>query len=123
MDAAPARPDHPGGQRTGTVRGHRAGTIRDYVARHPCADDVGVVIEVADSTLLPDRRWKRKLYARNGIPEFWLVNLQRRTLEVYRHPTADGDYADFKEHTSEEIVPLMIDGITCGEFAVRDILP
>lgn len=33
-----------------------------------------------------DRKKKIPLYARAGIPEYWILNLIRRTLEVYREP-------------------------------------
>ena len=44
----------------------------------------GMIVEVADTTLGLDRNTKRALYARNGIPEYWLVNLRDNCLEVYR---------------------------------------
>lgn len=47
-------------------------------------------MEVADRSLLHRKR-KIPLYARFGIPESWLLNLTRRTLEVYRDP-GDGVY-------------------------------
>src|SRR5262249_12944549 len=47
--------------------------IWDY--RHPGADDIETLIEVADTSLLSDRRGKGKLYAEAGIKQFWLVNL------------------------------------------------
>jgi Uma2 family endonuclease len=60
------------------------GDPRDYLAAHPsrCA----LLIEVADSSLLFDRRKKAVLYARAGIADFWIVNLPERVLEVYRDP-------------------------------------
>lgn len=62
----------------------------DYTAAHPSAADVLLVVEVADSSLQYDRRVKRVLYARHGIPEMWIVNVEAGVVEVYRHPTADG---------------------------------
>lgn len=54
-----------------------------YAKRHPLPEDVVVIIEVSDSTLLSDRNVKIPLYARAGIPEAWLVNLPKRMIEVY----------------------------------------
>lgn len=65
------------------------GSIRDYSHHHPAT--ALLVVEVADSSLLHDRKRKIPLYARFGIPESWLLNLPRRTLEVYRDP-GDGAY-------------------------------
>lgn len=60
------------------------GSIRDFRDRHPTT--AILVVEVADSSLLHDRKKKIPLYARAGIPEYWILNLIRRTLEVYREP-------------------------------------
>jgi Uma2 family endonuclease len=45
-----------------------------------------LVVEIADSSLLHDRKRKIPLYARFEIPEAWLCNLVRRVCEVYRDP-------------------------------------
>src|SRR5438128_1194075 len=45
-----------------------------YRAHHPGPPDVGLVIEVADSTLPGDRDDKGRIYARAGIPTYWIVN-------------------------------------------------
>lgn len=60
------------------------GGIRDFRDSHPTT--AILVVEVADSSLLHDRKRKIPLYARAGIPEYWILNLIRRTLEVYREP-------------------------------------
>jgi Uma2 family endonuclease len=58
----------------------------DYASHHPAPDDVFLLIEVADSTLDFDRGKKLQIYARAGISEFWIVNLQDSTIEIYREP-------------------------------------
>ena len=45
-----------------------------------------LVVEISDSTLSYDRRRKGSLYARAGISDYWIVNLNRGQLEVYRRP-------------------------------------
>jgi Uma2 family endonuclease len=57
-----------------------------YATAHPVAADVLVLIEVADSSLLLDRRVKIPLYARAGVREVWLVDLTLDRVEVYRAP-------------------------------------
>jgi Uma2 family endonuclease len=47
------------------------------------------VVEVADSSLALDREHKGSLYARARLPEYWIVNLVDRVLEVYRNPGPD----------------------------------
>ena len=64
-----------------------AGRRRDYLRGHP--PTAVLVLEVADSTLAYDRRRKASLYARQGIGEYWIVNLVDDCLEVYRQPGVD----------------------------------
>jgi len=47
-------------------------------------------IEVADSSLRYDRTAKLRVYARAGVPEYCIVETERRTIEVCREPRADG---------------------------------
>ena len=61
-----------------------------YRKATPRAADVLLLIEVADSSLAYDRAVKRSLYARHGIPEFWIVNLAAGEIEVCRSPSGDG---------------------------------
>jgi len=60
-----------------------------YTSRHPIADDVLLLIEIADSSLRFDQNEKLRLYAQHGIPEYWLLNLNDHCLEVYRKPSGD----------------------------------
>ena len=57
-----------------------------YTQRHPKAEDVLLLIEVADSSLAYDQNEKLHLYARHNIAEYWLLNLNNHCLEVYRQP-------------------------------------
>ena len=57
-----------------------------YSSRHPNANDVLLLVEVADSSLSFDQNQKLRLYALHGIPEYWLLNLNDSCLEVYRKP-------------------------------------
>lgn len=61
-----------------------------YAAAHPRPADILLVIEVADSSLPYDRDIKLPLYARAGIPEAWLVDLEAGRLTRFSDPTADG---------------------------------
>src|SRR5262245_8708891 len=61
-----------------------------YTNSHPEAQDVYLVIEVADTSLVTDREVKLPIYARAGVPEAWLLDLATQRLEVHRHPTPDG---------------------------------
>ena len=63
----------------------------DYISAHPRPKDVFVVIEVADTSLDKDREVKAPLYAKHGIPEYWIINLQDRQIELFRQPS-NGQY-------------------------------
>ncbi len=63
-----------------------SGRPRDY-ADHP--SQPALVVEVADSSLALDREYKGSLYARARLPEYWIVNLVDRVLEVHREPGLD----------------------------------
>lgn len=60
------------------------GTIRDFERHYPTT--ALLVVEVSETTLRMDRGVKASLYAWAGIPEYWIVNLPERVLEVYRDP-------------------------------------
>jgi Uma2 family endonuclease len=60
------------------------GRIRDYRHAHPARPSL--IVEVADSSISFDRRYKGSLYARAGIADYWIVNVRRRVLEIYREP-------------------------------------
>lgn len=57
-----------------------------YEAGHPKPEDVLLLVEVADTTVESDREVKIPLYAMSNISEVWLVNINERSLEVYREP-------------------------------------
>lgn len=53
---------------------------------HPRPRDVLLLVEVSDTTLIKDTTIKLPLYAQQGIPEVWIINLVRRRLEIYTAP-------------------------------------
>ena len=54
-----------------------------YTHAHPEAEDVYLVIEVADTSVEKDRQVKFPIYAQAGIPEAWLLNISEERLEVH----------------------------------------
>ncbi len=76
-----------------------------YSSAHPTADDVLLIIEVADTTAQYDRMVKIPLYALSGIPEVWLVDLGRDLIEVYARPSG-GRYQEFREAKRGETLTL-----------------
>ena len=68
------------------------GTGFDFLHHHPTPAEIVLVVEVSDSTLAKDRTRKAAIYARAGLPEYWIVNVIDRQLEVLRGPRPDGVY-------------------------------
>jgi Uma2 family endonuclease len=63
------------------------GTVLDYAEHHPRPDQIYLVVEVADSTLKQDCEVKDKLYAQAGITDYWVIDLNKRQLHIFREPT------------------------------------
>ena len=102
------------------------GSWRDYHTRHLGPADVGLVIEVAESSLDRDREDKRPIYADAGIPVYWIVNLVDQQVEVYTAPTGGGPtaaYAQRQDFRAGDSIPLVLDGTVVGQVAVADVLP
>ncbi len=62
------------------------GDILTYADHHPTPLEVRLVVEVADSTLKQDCEVKDKLYAQAKIGEYWVVDLPRRQLHIFKNP-------------------------------------
>jgi len=60
------------------------GSLDDFDEEHP--QTAVLIVEISDSTLPYDRSRKASLYARSGVPEYWIINLVDRRAEVYRNP-------------------------------------
>ena len=102
------------------------GSVADYRNRHPGPADIGLVIEVADSSLLRDQRDKTRIYARGGIPCYWIINLVDQRIEVYTQPsgpTAVPVYGSFQTYQPGDTLPLVLDGNVVGNIAVSELLP
>jgi Uma2 family endonuclease len=95
-----------------------SGTPDDLLDGEP--DEIPLIVEVADTSLATDRTDKLVCYASNGIPEYWIVNLQAGTLEVYREP-ADGEYRERRTFTPGDTVTLGFDETLTVD--VGDVLP
>ena len=99
-----------------------AGTPRQ-ITSHPTS--ALLVIEVSDTTLDFDRVDKGRLYAANGIADYWIVNLNERCVEVYRQPISDASgeahYASRRSFDeAETISPL---AKPSAVIRVADLLP
>jgi Uma2 family endonuclease len=115
------------------LRGQRAGTLPPsepepdlavvrgprsrYRAAHPTAADIGLLVEVSDSSLAIDRTDKLVIFAAAGVPVYWVVNIPDRRVEVYARPTAGG-YADATHFAVGQDVPVALEGRPLGAVPV-----
>ena len=92
-----------------------------YREHHPYPEDIHLLIEVADQTLARDRGAKLRIYARAGIPEYWIFNLIERQLEIYTEPdTEKGTYATVRTLAEKDTLrehPL------AGTLKIGELLP
>jgi Uma2 family endonuclease len=77
------------------------GNARDFCHAHP--DSALLIIEVADSTLEFDRRQKSSIYAKAGIPEYWIINLIDNRIEAYRDPEGSA-YRSIRYFTKDDVL-------------------
>ena len=92
-----------------------------YLDHHPYPEDIHLLIEVADKTLPRDRGAKKGIYARAGIPEYWIVDLIDRQLEIFTEPDLTaGTYA--KERVLGERDTLMNHPLA-GTVAINQWIP
>jgi Uma2 family endonuclease len=77
----------------------------NYLSHHPYPENIFWVIEYSNTSLDKDLGVKADIYAEAGIPEYWVVNLKKNTLIVFRDPV-NGKYQSQQEFTSGMISPL-----------------
>ena len=76
-----------------------------YWSRFATGEDTLLVIEVSDSTFRYDRKIKVPLYARYGIPEYWIVEIEHARLHFFRS-VADGRYTDISVASTPGVTEL-----------------
>jgi Uma2 family endonuclease len=95
-----------------------------YNHRHPGPGDVLLVIQVADSSLLIDRKGLRR-FGWAGVPVVWIVNLRNETVEVYTGPSGPVDDPGFAQKVTrgvDDLLEIPLDGRTIGGLRVVDFL-
>jgi len=102
------------------------GDTRQYLDRHPGAEDIALIIEVSDTTLQRDRTVKKGIYARAGISIYWIVNLVEEQVEVYSQPLVEVEQPDYSQRLDfgrSAVIPIIIEGREIGAIAVNSLLP
>lgn len=92
----------------------------DYATHHPTPSEVYLIIEVADSSLTFDREIKAKAYARSGIADYWVLNVNERQLHVFREPAVDGYQSEVIFGENESISLLHFPAVN---IAIQAMLP
>jgi Uma2 family endonuclease len=102
------------------------GDLRQYRDRLPRAEDIGLIVEVSDTSVVRDQSLKKAIYAQAGIPIYWLVNLLEQRVEVYAEPSESGETSDYRQRTDFSLdgqIPLVLDGTSIASLAVREFMP
>jgi Uma2 family endonuclease len=96
------------------------GPMVQYRDHHPDATDLLLVIEVSDSTLGDDRKYKLPMYAQFGIREVWIVNVKAGLVETFRNPS-NSSYTETMVYGPADFVQL---SFAPGKaISVSDIVP
>ena len=90
-----------------------------YDDRHPKAEDVYLIIEIADSTLKTDLTLKKQIYAEANIADYWVLDLTKRQLYVYRQPTSEGYQQEQILSEQDNISPLFFSDL---QFKIGEML-
>jgi len=98
------------------------GRPRDYLERHPGPSDVALLIEVAESSLDYDRGTKGFLYFRHAVPEYWIINVPDRVLEIYRREVGRQEFTLAEVLDRTRSLPLILDGKNRGELRVSELI-
>jgi Uma2 family endonuclease len=102
------------------------GPCKKHAHAFPKSDETELVVEVSDTTLTCDRGIKARIYARAGIPTYWILNLEGRQLEVLSDPTGDVEQPGYRKnqvYKDSDKAVLALGGQAVGEIAVADLLP
>jgi len=101
------------------------GSPRDY--RRAAPTEAVLVVEVSQTSLAFDRTRKASIYARAGIPDYWIVNLVERVVEVHHDPIELDEPARGWAYRLVErvepggsVAPL---AVAAGPISIADLLP
>ena len=84
----------------------------NYATRHPCSQDVYWLVEISNRTLAKDLTEKSTVYARNGIREYWVIDLVNNKLHLFTNPR------NSQYQTKEELNTGTINPIAFPEIAI-----
>jgi Uma2 family endonuclease len=97
-----------------------------YGTRLARGDDVALLVEVADTLYAKDSGPKLRRYATYRVPVYWIVDLNRRLVEVRTRPFGKGKQAGYARcdvFREGDRIPVELEGQEVGQVAVSDLLP
>jgi Uma2 family endonuclease len=93
--------------------------------RYPGATDVGLVIEVAVTSLRDDLTTALEQYARALVPAYWVIDVPGRRILVHTEPRVvdgRGEYARVETHRPGQHVPLVLDGQEVARIPLDEVV-
>lgn len=102
------------------------GDERTYLTGHPGPQDIGLLVEIAESSLQQDRVEKGRVHARARVGVYWIINLIDRQIEVYSDPTGPDPAPRYRRgqvYTGDQLVPVMVDGREITRIPAAELLP
>ena len=103
------------------VRGDR----KTYLTRHPGPADVGLIVEIANTSLKKDVETKSRVYATAGIPAYWIVNLTDRVVMTFSKPKKIGtntEYCVQKSVLIGEVIEFILEENAIAKINVSDLI-
>lgn len=102
------------------------GPAARYATRIPRAREAALVIQIAEASYPLDRGFKWRRYAAAKIPIYWILNLTKNRVEIFREPTGIGSKATYQVteiYGPDTVIPLVVAGVEVGRLAARDVFP
>lgn len=93
--------------------------------RYPGPRDVGLLIEIAVTSLQNDLSTAMEQYARALIPVYWVVDILGRRILVHEEPRVvdgRGEYARVVTYRPGQLLPLVLDGLEVAAVSIDELL-
>ena len=91
-----------------------------HSGKHPTSANAPLLIEISDSTLAYDQGRKKRIYARSGLMQYWIVNIPERQIEVYTQPR-NGTFSQVRIYSGADQVPVQLNSQQFGSVKLTDL--
>lgn len=93
---------------------------KQWSRRHPVGPELLLAVEVGDSTIRLDRGVKLPIFARTGVAETWIVDINKRVIDVFTKPTDEGYTSTERFEPGQVVTPGAFPDV---QIPVEDLLP